>query len=78
MAKWIEVGPSYGRDYKNQKDAQSDWAADKDFTLYEGAGLGGYGQKTNRADIKGIEKSTGEKINVIIRYDRQMKTMTAK
>ncbi len=78
---YLEVGPAYGRDYRNQKDAQADWDADKDFTVHEGSSLPfpvRYGQATNRADVKRIEAEHGEKINVVIRYDRKMKVMTAK
>lgn len=68
---YMELGPAYGRDYKNQAQVKADWEADKDFTVYEG---GPYGVKTNRADIKRMIER-GEDLKITIRYDRQLKTM---
>lgn len=31
MARWIELLPAYGRDYKNQDEVRADWEAGKDF-----------------------------------------------
>ena len=74
MAKWIELGPAYGRDYKSQAAVRADWNADKDFQVNEGDR---YGAKTNRADIKAMI-AAGEDIRVTIRYDRDMKVMSIK
>ena len=66
---YIEVGPAYGRDYKTGAAALADWAANKDFTVYEGAP---YGVKTNKSDCDNmkIEK-------VIIRYNRNTDLIVA-
>jgi hypothetical protein len=73
---FIEVIPAYGRDYTNQKAAQADWDADKDFKVSEHSelGLAAYGQYTNRADIKAMSPGA----SVIIRYGKLQKVMQAK
>lgn len=69
---YIEVIPAYGRDYKNQKDAQADWKAGKDFQISEpGVGTGcRYGQYVTRNEAKDL--------SVIIRYGNLQKVMQAK
>jgi hypothetical protein len=66
---YIEVLPAYGRDYKNQKDVQSDWDAGKDFLAMSFVGPQGYinKQDANNAGLK-----------VIIRYANQMKVYSPK
>lgn len=47
--------PSYGRDYKSQKEVRADWNADKDFTICNMFSADD-GRQINRADAKKGEK----------------------
>jgi len=61
---YLEVVPAYGRDYKNQKDARTDWNSNKDFRETQS---GSYINK-DQADAIGAK--------VIIRYANQRKVMS--
>lgn len=62
----ITVIPAYGRDYKNQKDAQADWDADLDFAE----------TRTRTYINKSQAKEMG--LSVTIRYNKLQRVMTAK
>lgn len=62
----ITVIPAYGRDYKNQKDAQADWDAGKDFAE----------TRTRQYINKSQAKEMG--LSVTIRYNKLQRVMTAK
>jgi hypothetical protein len=67
MGNWIEVGPSYGRDYKSQKAVKDDWAAGKDFTVLSvGRWMGAQINKQD-ADAAGLK--------VLVRYAAMTKVV---
>ena len=63
---YMEVGPAYGRDYKNQKDVKADWAAGTDFQILDIAYGGRYISKPE-ADAAGFR--------VIVRYAAMRKVV---
>lgn len=71
---YIEVIPAYGRDYKNQKDAQADWKDNKDFQISEAGSdpQARFGQYVTRAE------AVAAGLSVIIRYGNRQKVMQAK
>lgn len=64
--EWIEVGPAYGRDYKNQKDLKADWDANKDFRDLSS------GKYVNKADAERLG------LKVIVRYANNRKVCNVK
>ena len=65
MTQYIEVIPTYGRDYKSAKDLKADWAAGKDFIIVTfGPNDGRY---INKADSTGLK--------IIARYRKLTQTV---
>lgn len=68
---FLEVVPSYGRDYKTQKEVLAAWNADKDFTIVT---LGpDDGRQINKRDAE-----NGGVYSILIRYDRLRKVVAVK
>jgi hypothetical protein len=66
----IQLVPAYGRDYKNQREVQADWDANKDFWTADV--FNGYGTATNKQDCESMD------LRVVIRYDRGLKLYAVK
>jgi hypothetical protein len=66
----IQLVPAYGRDYKNQREVQADWDANKDFWTADM--FNGYGTATNKQDCESMD------LRVVIRYDRGLKLYAVK
>lgn len=66
MSQWIEVQPAYGRDYANQKLAQADWDADKDFSITEPGMVSGarFGMAVNKSQAVAMN------LRVTLRYGK--------
>ena len=67
----MTIVPSYGRDYKSQKDVLKDWNSNKDFTIRD---------MSSQWDGKQINKSDASNgnVQVMIRYSRLMKIVIPK
>ncbi len=61
---YLELGPAYGRDYKNAADVRSDWNAGKDFQMLSLFPGGTYCSK----------KDFAQGTHVILRYAKLTKT----
>lgn len=59
---FLTLVPSYGRDYKSKKDVQTDWDANKDFTINDVMSPDD-GRQINKQDAR-----KGDTLN--IRYKR--------
>jgi hypothetical protein len=66
----IQLVPAYGRDYKNQREVQEAWDANKDFWTADM--FNGYGTATNKQDCDAMA------LRVVIRYDRGLKLYAVK